>query len=445
MRYLSVCSGVAAEHLAWSPLGWECAGFAEIDGRAREFLKYKYPDVPLSGDFTQITGDQHGPVDLVFGGTPCQSFSVAGSRGGLDDDRGNLALEFCRLVDRVAPEWVVWENVPGVLSDNRGRGFGAIVGSLVELGYGCAWRVLDAQWVRVESHPRAVPQRRRRVFLVGHRGNWTRAGAVLFEPEGLRRHPAPRREAGKAVAGTFGARPSAGGGFGTDFECDGGLVPEQKFFGGGKLGERDVAACLTTSQERDDPSTQNYVVSPALTQDCGEASEDGTGRRPLVVATDSDVAATMTGGSGERGYPNDATMHAGGYIQVYHENIGGNVAMSDTARALRADASKSYQGVVYSVDGRQSSGHSDEVMGSLDTHDRTAVIMESDTLRVRRLMPVECERLMGFPDGYTEHGADGPFSDAARYRMIGNSVAVNCLRWVGERIEHVRSVVADGG
>ena len=183
MRYGSVCSGIEAATVAWHPLGWEPAFFSEIEKFPRAVLAHHYPSVPLHGDFTTIKGDEYGPIDLLVGGTPCQSFSVVGLRGGLADDRGNLALEFLRLAQRTRPRWLVWENVPGVLSSSGGRDFGSIVGGMAELGYGFAYRVLDSQYF-------GVPQRRRRVFLVGHLGDWRRAAAVLLEREGMSRIPA---------------------------------------------------------------------------------------------------------------------------------------------------------------------------------------------------------------------------------------------------------------
>ena len=176
LRYLDVCAGISASTVAWRPLGWEAAAYSEIEAAPRAVLSHHYPDVPLHGDFTTIKGDEYGPIDLLVGGTPCQDFSVAGLRAGLDGDRGNLSLEFLRLADRARPRWVVWENVPGVLSINGGRAFGAILGGLGELGYGFAYRVLDAQYF-------GVPQRRRRVFVVGCAGDWRSAAAVLLERE----------------------------------------------------------------------------------------------------------------------------------------------------------------------------------------------------------------------------------------------------------------------
>ena len=206
MRYGSVCSGIEAATVAWHPLGWEPAFFSEIESAPRSVLAHHYPDVPCHGDFTTIGANQYGSIDLLVGGTPCQSFSVAGLRGGLDDDRGNLALEFLRLAQRTRPRWLVWENVPGVLSSNGGRDFGSILGAMVECGYGFAYRVLDAQYF-------GVAQRRRRVFVVGCLGDSASAAAVLFERHSLQGNSAPCRQKGKDVAGTI-ARCSFSGGAG---------------------------------------------------------------------------------------------------------------------------------------------------------------------------------------------------------------------------------------
>ena len=150
-----MCAGIEAASVAWQPLGWHPAWFSEIDPHACSVLEARHPDTPTLGDMTEIHGADHGPIDLLVGGTPCQSFSVAGLRKGLDDDRGNLAFEFLRLVKEARPRWVVWENVPGVLSIDGGRAFGAFLGGLAELGFGWSYRILDAQFIRIQSHPRA--------------------------------------------------------------------------------------------------------------------------------------------------------------------------------------------------------------------------------------------------------------------------------------------------
>ena len=316
MRYLSVCSGIEAVSVAWQPLGWEPAMFAEIDPFCCWLLRSRYRasrpqhmpgpndapdrneakrraaairnivalpavgDVINAGDFTKIGAEDVGTIDLLAGGTPCQSFSVAGKRAGLDDPRGNLTIEFARLADRIRPTWLVWENVPGVLSIDDGRTFGAFLGMLVQLGYGLAWRVLDAQFF-------GVPQRRRRVFVVGHLGNWRASAAVLFEFAGLSGYPPPRRETREDLAPCLSARTHGGGGLGTDFDLDGGLI-QQAFGGNNTSGPIDVStaanACATASG-RIDFETETFIVH-SLSSEGFDASEDGTGRGvPLIAGT----------------------------------------------------------------------------------------------------------------------------------------------------------------
>lgn len=198
MRYLSVCSGIEAASVAWTPLGWSPVAFSEIEPFPCAVLTHHYPNVPNWGDMTKFTDwPDATTVDLLCGGTPCQSFSVAGLRKGLDDPRGNLMLTFGAIAARYRPRWLVWENVPGVLSSNGGRDFGTFLGMLGQLGYGFAYRVLDAQYF-------GLAQRRKRVFVVGCLGDWRRAAAVLFERDSLSGHPAPSRETWKgAPAGTL--------------------------------------------------------------------------------------------------------------------------------------------------------------------------------------------------------------------------------------------------
>ena len=193
VRYLSVCSGIEAASVAWEPLGWEPAAFAEVEKFPSAVLAHHWPQVPNLGDMTRHESWNLGAIDLLVGGTPCQSFSVAGLRKGLHDPRGGLMLTFLEIAQRQRPRWIVWENVPGVLSSDGGRDFGAFLGALGALGYGWAYRVLDAQWF-------GVAQRRRRVFVVGCLGDGAAAATVLFESESVCRNPAPSREKGQGVA-----------------------------------------------------------------------------------------------------------------------------------------------------------------------------------------------------------------------------------------------------
>jgi DNA (cytosine-5)-methyltransferase 1 len=201
LRYLSTFSGIEAASVAWEPLHWEPVAFSEINPFASAVLSKRFPQVPNFGDISAFeTWPQFDAVNLVVGGSPCQSFSVAGLRRGLRDPRGNLALTFLSLVDRLRPEWVVWENVPGALSSNGGRDFGAFTGALAKLGFGFAYRVLDAQFF-------GVAQRRRRVFLVANARDWRLAASVLFEPEGGSRNPATGRKQGRIATAASASRP----------------------------------------------------------------------------------------------------------------------------------------------------------------------------------------------------------------------------------------------
>lgn len=204
IRYATICSGIEAPSVAWKTLNWNAAWFSEIEPFPCAVLKHHHPKVPNLGDITKITEEQvyaHGPIDLVCGGTPCQSFSVAGLRRGLGDPRGNLALRFLQLVGAIRPRWVLWENIPGVRSSWTGpepprdlekgqrwesteaSDFGCFLEALGQLGYGWAYRSLDAQYCH-------LAQRRERVFVVGYFGDWRRASAVLLERDSLSGHSA---------------------------------------------------------------------------------------------------------------------------------------------------------------------------------------------------------------------------------------------------------------
>lgn len=192
MRYGSLCSGIEAASVGWCALGWEPAFFSEIDASCCRVLAAHYKDVENYGDITKV--ESVPAIDVLVAGTPCQSFSVNGLRKGLDDDRGNILRHFCRIVGSARPRWVIWENVPGVLTSNRGRDFGTLVGALGQFGYGWAYRVLDARYF-------GVAQRRRRVFVVGHYRDWRPPAAVLFDAPACSQHgPTPR----KAQARPFG-------------------------------------------------------------------------------------------------------------------------------------------------------------------------------------------------------------------------------------------------
>jgi DNA (cytosine-5)-methyltransferase 1 len=445
LTYGSVCSGIEAATVAWHPLGWRPAFFSEIEKFPRAVLAHHYPDVPLHGDFTTIEAGQYADIDVLVGGTPCQSFSVAGLRKGLADERGNLALEFCLLAQRLGPKWVVWENVPGVLSLDGGRAFASILGGLAECGYGLAYRVLDAQFVRVDGFGRAVPQRRRRVFVVGHLGDWRRAAAVLFERESLSGNPAPRRKAGQNAAPTLAARTRGGGGLGTDFDCDGGLIaatvaPTVRAGGNVTGGDRpygtDVDTCDSlialnslngashslhakrTATGVFDGQVETFVAH-ALRADGFDASEDGTGRGTPLVPVAAPICFSAKDYGADAISDLSPTLRSGGHNES-HANAGVMPAIAFDAR--QSDV------IQYG-----------DKAGPLDTDGSTIGILTN--WRVRRLTPRECERLQGFPDDYTLISIRGkPAADDPRYKALGNSMACNVMRWIGTRIEMVNNI-----
>jgi len=258
VRYGSVCSGVEAATVAWHPLGWKPQWFSEIEKFPSDVLQHHYPDVPNLGDMTKFKEWPHDQsIELLVGGTPCQSFSVAGLRKGLSDPRGNLMLTYLAIAARYSPRWLVWENVPGVLSSNQGRDFGTFLWALGELGYGFAYRTLDAQYF-------GVAQRRRRVFVVGYLGDWRRAAAVLFERESLQGHPPPSRETGKEVAGTVtrGAFFSRTGN--ERVECEP-IVPMQ-VFDKQRIGQYGSGEVSSTVAARDYKDATDLIVAKATSE-----------------------------------------------------------------------------------------------------------------------------------------------------------------------------------
>jgi DNA (cytosine-5)-methyltransferase 1 len=396
MRYLSVCSGIEAATVAWHSLGFEPVAFSDIDKFPGAVLQHHYPSVPNWGDMTKFEEWPDAAIDVLVGGTPCQSFSVAGLRKGLDDPRGNLMLTYLAIARRYRPAWVVWENVPGVLSSNGGRDFGTFLGALGELGYGFAYRVLDAQYC-------GVPQQRRRVFVVGYLGDWRRAAAVLFERESLSGNPAPRRKAREEVAGCLSA------GFGTrgpSGEVDGARA--------GQL----IANAITARQHKGvDSDGTTTLVTHTLRGEGFDASEDGTGRgTPLgTVAFDCKAGGNTGMAIGEKAGALRGEGNGGGHAAIAF-NLRGR------AGGAQAEVSESGQANIRAASG-----------GSSRTYLATSA--------VRRLTPRECERLQGFPDDYTLIPYRGkPAADGPRYKAIGNSMAVPVMRWIGERIAMVNGI-----
>jgi DNA (cytosine-5)-methyltransferase 1 len=467
MRYLSVCSGIEAATVAWHPLGWTPAGFAEIDRFPGAVLAHHYPQVRNYGDFTTIEETDVGAIDLLVGGTPCQSFSIAGLRGGLGDDRGNLALEFCRLALRARPRWLVWENVPGVLSSNGGRDFGSILGALAECGYGFAYRVLDAQYF-------GLAQRRKRVFVVGYLGDWRPAAAVLSERESLSGHPAPRRGEGKGVA----ALTSTGVG-----TCGADDNQAQA----GHLIASALSPPLTSNPYGDHESREDLLVAHALMAKDGRGvHSDMLNFVSHAVALPILEAGARTGASttdkragmgvGDDGDPMFTLQSGKQHAVAFMENQRGELRTDDVAAALSIGGGKPGQGYPAVAFGWQNSSSrsfsvSEHITPTLDKSKTPAVAFDlrgreggaqfegpHDTaniraasggssrsyvadMAVRRLTPKECCRLQGFPDDYLDITYRGkPAADGPKYKALGNSMAVPVMRWIGERIAHVSQV-----
>jgi DNA (cytosine-5)-methyltransferase 1 len=514
LRYASVCDGIGAVHLAWKPLGWECAWTSEIEPFPAAVVEHHHGFINV-GDMTKITEDQlheRGPIELLVGGTPCQSFSVAGLRGGLDDARGNLALRFLQLAAVARPRWLLWENVPGVLSSGDGRDFGCILGGLGKLGYGYAFRVLDAQYF-------GVPQRRRRVFVVGCLGSWQRAAAVLFERHSLSGNPAPSRQPREGIAG--GIAPSPG-----ISSEQGGMIPEIS----PAIKARD---CKGPSSDGDGDGAP--LIAHALRAEGFDASEDGTGRgTPLTIVPIQEIGKRCGkdrpqngSGIGEDRDPmftlqasaqhgvavcfdskgtdaqagevsptmrsmnfNGSHANGGGQLAVAYQCHGTSVGPMGTLRAGNGnetggvpfiveaqDVHVSMQQVQSEDDGaagsnqdsegdgvetplpelhpvafqtriaRNGRGQPKEITDALTsceggTHADSKPHV-AGTFGVRRLMPVECERLQGFPDNFTAIKFKGkPAADGPRYRALGNSMAVPCMAWIGQRIQMVDALPA---
>ena len=461
MRFLSVCSGIEAASVAWSPLGWKAWAFAEIEPFPSAVLAHRYPSTPNLGDMTGFKDWPDATLDVLCGGTPCQSFSNAGLRAGLDDPRGQLMLTFGAIAARYRPRWLVWENVPGVLSSNGGRDFGAFLGLLGFLGYGFAYRVLDAQFVRVDGHGRAVPQRRNRVFVVGCLGDWRSAAAVLLERESLRGDPAPRRSAGARVAGALAASLGGGRTGGPRGADDNAAQAHHLVAGalagngpgaGWRIGPDEAAANQLVAYGGNNTSGPRDVAS-AL------SAHGGTGRMDFesetFIAHAPSVHGTMTARSSRGGGQTNSPGHNADEALVVHAPLAfdttqvtsalnrNNPRTGDPCHPLAAGA----HAPAIAFQAKQSStsqGPSyDDISPCLDVAKAGGLSMQQGTL-VRRLMPVECERLMGFPDGYTAIPWRGrPASecpDGPRYKALGNSWATNCARWVGRRIALADSI-----
>lgn len=364
LQVVSLFSGIGGIDRGLELAGAKTVLQCEYDKHARAILARHFPDAAIHNDVTELTADDCRAAGAVPGrtvltaGWPCQGNSVAGARGGMDDPRSGLWSHVVRLLAEHRPAWFIGENVPGLLSVNDGRDFSTVVHDLARLGYGFCWRVLDARHF-------GVPQRRRRVVIVGRLGDTGAAAAqVLLEPEGVPGNPAagitPRTRA------AWSPRDSSAVGFSHTAGID-----------------------LQASAD----------VYPTL--------KAGHNTMPSVIYAATEVS-TLQAAGGERGYRIDAEAAAGGHLVAFAENQRGELTTSGTMPALKVGGGKPGQGYPAVTDG----------------------------LVVRRLTPLECERLQGFPDGWTSGQ-----SDTHRSRQLGNSVAVPVFEWVGRRLVAVDSAL----
>ena len=497
MRFLSVCSGMEAASVAWEPLGWKAVGFSEIEPFPCAILKHRFPNTPNYGSLTEYQSWplEPGSIDLLVGGTPCQSFSVAGLRKGLADPRGNLALVFLGLADKLRPRWIVWENVPGVLSSGGGRDFGSFLGALEQLGYGWAYRVLDAQYF-------GVPQRRRRVFVVASLGGRDVAASVLLEPKSVCWHPAPRRKKGQATAADAGSGVETGSpvvidraafnqGINAQYEPHieqtdvmDSLVARGPHAVGVPF-RKSKRACLTTYNETwveadasntlnnfdlGDTRTTHAVVEPIPIQDGREMEKKQNG---MGVANEGDPAYTIdtTGaqaiaiqgtiiGRGENAGPQGVGATEGGPmftltktdIHGVAHHMPGNVAPTVTssgppysrtgnerveaeALAITTVMENSRRDAIRIYEGTSPTLQSFMGTGGCN------VPMVQPAMAVRRLTPNECFRLQGFQDNWGnipwKGKPEGQAPDGPQYKAAGNSMAVPVMRWIGEQIARV--------
>ena len=383
MIYGSICSGIEAATVAWAPLGWQPAFFSEIEKFPCQLLACRYgsnmPNEPACQNGVPNLGDMKNydkwgkySIDLLVGGTPCQDFSIAGLRAGLAGERSSLVIVYAKIARKYRPRWLVWENVPGVLTSGGGQDFADILGLFTgrrvekpgngwknagyvegyENAYSVAWRVLDAQFTRAHGFPRAVPQRRRRVFLVGYFGTNKYPTAVLFDRESVFGNFAPGRETGQSVA----AR---------------------------------------------------------ITESTGTSS----GEQPVLTAP---VASTLNANYGTKYGQDNQHVDAGCPLFVCERG-------TEDDKAIAFDC----------LSGGKTANSVGNIPGALHGVGRAAIATKS---QVRRLMPIECERLMGFPDDYTK--LNEKTADAPRYKALGNSMAVNCMRWIGQRIQLVENFLS---
>jgi DNA (cytosine-5)-methyltransferase 1 len=451
IRYLSVCSGMEAATVAWHHMGWTPVGFSEIEPFPSQILKHHYPTIPNYGDLTKFKEwpIERGAIDLLVGGTPCQAFSVAGLRQGLADPRGNLALTFLALADHLRPKYILWENVPGVLSSSGGEDFASFISALAELRYGFAWRMCDAQYF-------GVPQRRKRVFLLAIEGagNWRTAAEILFERKSLFGDIEESDETRQKITTDAGSSIEPNG---ILWSASDQPNAERLIDKAGTLncnkGQRGGYICPTVIGSlcaRDFKGVGNQyvqegkcIVEPVPFRKSKRATST-TDHETWVEANSSNTLNNFDLGD-------TRTTHAVVYennrrdglrtyegtsptLQSFMGTGGGNIPLvNQEVYSIREDAKANN----FSATPLEVTPALQALRPSVQSHHAQAFVAQP--MAVRRLTPVECERLQGFPDNYSQiEWNNKPASecpDGPRYKACGNSMAVPVMRWIGERIQ----------
>ena len=472
MRYVSVFSGVEAASLAFGQLGWNPVCFCEVDEFPSAVLRKRFPRVPNLGDITKVkwreVEREWGAADLVVGGSPCQSFSIAGNRTGLEGESG-LMWEYVRCVRELMPRWLLWENVPGALSSSNGEDFGCLLRSLDELGYGLAWRVLDAQFF-------GVAQRRRRLFLVGNLGDGgaEKACQVLLEPESLPWDTPSSREKREELAARAGISPASAG-FKYSAAKSAGSVGYGEELSPTMIADYHNPAVLTPC----DVQSKRVYAAGGVAPDLQSGDGEGANIQPIVfgIAGNIENREPGNGGNGD-GWcdPDENGMYTltatDRHAVCMTDTQSGASVSEETSGALTCHSAKDAPVVAFAIRDdetpKASEGvcHTLRVGGDGGSHDVVAFAQNTrDEVRLqngdgsiagalsanpgmkqttyiadgyvlRRLTPLECERLQGFPDGWTDVEYRGkPAPDTKRYKAIGNSMAVPVMKWIGERID----------
>ena len=450
MRFLSLFSGIEAASIAWKPLGWECVGVSEIEPFPCAVLAHHYPDVPNLGDVTKITEDdikKLGQIDLVVFGFPCQDLSVAGGRKGFQGERSSLFYDAIRVIEyakrHCGTRFALLENVPGAFSSNKGADFTEVVKHMAGLdelntptnGWGkegaavganglLEWSVLDAQWF-------GLAQRRKRVFAIVDFGDWTSRPPILLERESLRGDSAPSRETRQDFTADVGASTYREGGFGQFVETQAGGTVKA---GGG--GSETLTVFAEPSRARALDVLSATDPSPTLSAKMGT----GGNNMPLVCQTVAiagnklvvDAIAIQSTVIGRK--PENRPQGSGYDKEVCFTLTSADrhaVALAFKERAGCAGGGKGFLG-------------KEECAFTLSTVRDQSVFTPKSV--VRRLTPKEAERLQGFPDDFTKIPYRNKSADdcpnGVRYKALGNSMAVNVMAWIGQRVQATQGVKA---